>query len=413
MDNKLTEYVLKHSKKRDKELKYDFMPSLLEIIERPAHKAGTIIIIGIFTLLIAAIVWACLSKIDVVITASGSMQPAGNVNVIKTYSAGTVSEIKVTEGAYVKQGDLLIVLNTQSLEIDENQLNSQKKILEAQQEIYLKIKNGDDISNIKIDNYDSELRSYIQSILDSDTSYKNAVQSLEKEKETADLNIQIGQIQLEEYNSNGTERQRESQELVIRQYEIAAEKLEIQINDAKTQYSAQVNANLSEIESKIIEIKTNLEKYKLSKDYQQITSPVSGYVQAVNVNTIGDTVTSAQELLTIVPDSTPIEMVCYVKNMDIADISLDMETEIKLEAYPYNKYGTVKGKVKYISPSSFVSEQLGSVYLVKIEIDGSNEKADIFAGLSGSVEIKTDKRTIMDYFLEPIKKGFGDSLKEK
>ena len=55
MNNALTEYVLKHGKKRDKELKYDFMPSLLEIIERPAHKAGTVIIIGIFTLLIGAI----------------------------------------------------------------------------------------------------------------------------------------------------------------------------------------------------------------------------------------------------------------------------------------------------------------------------------------------------------------------
>ena len=43
MDNKLTEYALKHSKKHDKELKYDFMPSMLEIIERPAHIAGTVI----------------------------------------------------------------------------------------------------------------------------------------------------------------------------------------------------------------------------------------------------------------------------------------------------------------------------------------------------------------------------------
>ena len=69
MDNKLTEYVLKHSKNKDKELKYDFMPSLLEIIERPAHKAGTVIILGVFTLMIAAVIWACLSKIDVVVTA--------------------------------------------------------------------------------------------------------------------------------------------------------------------------------------------------------------------------------------------------------------------------------------------------------------------------------------------------------
>ena len=131
------------------------------------------------------------------------------------------------------------------------------------------------------------------------------------------------------------------------------------------------------------------------------------------VNTLGETVTSAQQLVTIVPDNTPNEMICYVKNTDIADVELGMEAEIKLEAYPYNKYGTVKGTVKYISPSSFANEQLGSVYIVKLEIDDSNENINIISGLSGAVEVKTDKRTVMDYFLEPIIKGFGDSLKEK
>ena len=112
MDNKLTEYVLKHSKNKDKELKYDFMPSLLEIIERPAHKAGTVIILGVFTLMIAAVIWACLSKIDVVVTAGGSVQPSGNVNVVQAYSGGTVKSINAAEGEYVKKGDVLIELDT-------------------------------------------------------------------------------------------------------------------------------------------------------------------------------------------------------------------------------------------------------------------------------------------------------------
>lgn len=40
MADERTEYALKHSRKHDRELKYDFMPAMLEIIERPAHKAG-------------------------------------------------------------------------------------------------------------------------------------------------------------------------------------------------------------------------------------------------------------------------------------------------------------------------------------------------------------------------------------
>ena len=399
MDNKMTEYILKHSRKKDKELKYDFMPSLLEIIERPAHKAGTIIILGVFTLLIAAIVWACLSEIDVVITSSGSIQPVGNLNVVQSYANGSVKAINITEGDYVEKDDVLIELDTQSLDIDAEQLDSQKKILDAQLKIYTKIKDGEKLSEIKIDDYDDELKTYIQSILDNDKSYHNTLDNLEKDKENADLNHQIAQIQLEEYEANGTEREAEMQELMVQQYELAKDQADVKIKDTKTQYSSQVNSKLSEISGQLDEIETNLEKYSLSKDYQYITAPVSGHINSINVNTIGAAVTSAQELVTIVPDNTPVEMVCYVKNMDIADVEIGMETEIKLEAYPYNKYGTVKGKVKYISPSAFVSEQMGSVYLVKIEITDKHDDIDIISGLSGSVEIKTDKRTVMDYFL--------------
>lgn len=389
------------------------MPSLLEIIERPAHKAGTVIIIGIFTLLIGAIIWACVSEIDVVITASGSVQPVGNLNVVKTYSGGTVKSINVSEGDFVEQGDVLIELDTEALEIDVNQLEKQRKILESQRDIYTKIIGGSDLFSVKLSDYSDDMKPYIQAILDSDTGYRNSLANYENEKSSAEINREIAEIQLEQYRISGSERQIRTQELSVRQYALEVENATLQISNAKSQYAAQVNSNLSEINHTLDEIGANLEKYRLSTEYQNIIAPVSGYVNSVGVNTLGETVTSAQQLVTIVPDNTPNEMICYVKNTDIADVELGMEAEIKLEAYPYNKYGTVKGTVKYISPSSFANEQLGSVYIVKLEIDDSNENINIISGLSGAVEIRTGKRTVMDYFLEPIVKGFGESLKEK
>ena len=61
--------------------------------------------------------------------------------------------------------------------------------------------------------YATELQPYVQAILDADASYKNNLQYLEKAKNDADLNQQIGQLQLEEYQENGTSRQVESQKL--------------------------------------------------------------------------------------------------------------------------------------------------------------------------------------------------------
>ncbi len=413
MDNKLTEYVLKHSKKRDEELKYDFMPSLLEIIERPAHKAGTIIITGIFTLLVAAVIWACLSEVDVVITSSGSVQPVGNVNVVESASSGTVKSINVTEGQYVKAGDILLELDSQGIEIDAGQLKQQINIYETQIEVYNMIQSGKTSSDIDVLKYDDELKPFVQVIIDNDISYHNNLNQLENEKTNADLNYQLAQIQLEESQESGTSRQVRAQELVVEQQKNELNKSEIGINDLKSKYNAQINSQISEISSNLQEAKANLEKYSFSKDYYTLTAPVSGYIQSIAVNTLGEIVSSDEKLVTIIPENTPVEMVCYVKNMDIADIGVGMKAAVKLEAYPYNKFGTIDGEVTYISPGSFSIEQLGSVYLVKLKMNNTNENIKIFTGLSGTVEIKKGKRTVMEYFLDPITKGFGESLKEK
>ncbi|MBR3667910.1 MAG: biotin/lipoyl-binding protein, partial [Ruminococcus sp.] len=173
MDNKLSEYVLKHSRKHDKELKYDFMPSMLEIIERPAHKAGTVIILGIFSLLIAAVIWACLSKTDIVVTSSGTIQPVGNISSLNSYTSGTIKSINVEEGAYVTTGQVLIELDTQSLDIDVDTLNNQKKVLEAQKSFYMMIRNEEDISAVDISGYSGNIQPYLLTIIDNDKAYHN------------------------------------------------------------------------------------------------------------------------------------------------------------------------------------------------------------------------------------------------
>ena len=415
MADERTEYALRHSRKHDRELKYDFMPAMLEIIERPAHKAGTVIILSVFSLLIAAVIWACLSKTDIVVTSSGTKQPVGNISSLNSYASGTIKSINVEEGAYVTAGEILIELDTQSLDIDVDTLNNQKSVLEAQREFYTMIRNGDDMSGKDISSYSADIQPYLLSIIDNDKAYHNNLSTLESVKENASLNSDIAKIKLDEYkvNSNISQAEYDAQKLVVKQAENEFIQAETNVLNAQTSYSEQINSSLSDISGKLSQVNAELEKYRLSIEYQKIVAPVNGYINSIAVNNIGETVTSAQQVVTIVPADTPVEMVCYVKNMDIADIKVGMDAEIKLEAYPYNKYGTVKGKVKYISPSSFQNEKLGSVYLVKLDVDESNPNINVMSGLSGAVEVKIGRQSVMRYFLDPIVKGFGDSMKEK
>ena len=411
MSNKLTEYVLKHSKKRDKELKYDFMPSLLEIIERPAHKGGTVIIVSIFSLLVAAVIWACLSKIDIVITASGNIQPKGNVGHIKSTMSGIIMNINAEDGMYVKKGDVLYELDTEALDIDIESLKSQKKLNKERIKVYNALLSKDK-KDIDPANYNKDLQSEISALIDLRDSNNSNISKLKKDKESKELSKQIAQLQADEYRAEGKERFAQTQELAIQQYDIEIEQLDIQITDLKTQFNAQVRSKIAETEKQLTDIELQLEKYDYSKDAQVITAPYNGYISSTQSVNCGDPVSAAQDLASIVPADDEMQVFCYVKNMDIADIEEGTKAEIKLEAYPYNKYGTVKGEIYYISPTSFTSEQMGSVYLVKIKIKDTNG-IDIRPGLNGTVEIKIGKRSVMDYFLEPIVKGFGNSLKEK
>lgn len=194
---------------------------------------------------------------------------------------------------------------------------------------------------------------------------------------------------------------------------INIENADIKINDTVAQYQTQINTKIAEIDQQLQEISANLGKTSIEKEYQQLKAPVKGYINSIEATTLGETVTSAQTLITIVPEKAPMEMVCYVQNRDIADIREKMDAEIKLDAYPYTTYGTIPSHVEYISPSAFVNEKLGSVYVVKLNIVNRNKNIKIIPGLSGNIELKMKKRSIMDYFLEPTKRGVGNSLKEK
>lgn len=315
MDNKLTEYALKHSKKHDKELKYDFMPSMLEIIERPAHKAGTVIILGIFSLLIAAVIWACLSKTDIVVTSSGTIQPVGNISSLNSYASGTIKSINIEEGAYVKAGDVLIELDTQSLDIDADTLNSQKKTLEAQKNVLSMIRNGENVSAIDVSSYDTDLQSYVLTIIDNDKAYRNNLSTLESAKDNAGLNRDIAKIKLDDYNVDPRISMAEynAQQLVLKQAENEYLQAEMNVLNAQTSYSEQINSNLSEISGKLNQIEAELEKYRLSIEYQKITAPVNGYINSIAVNNIGETVTTAQQVVTIVPQSSFVTVKIFFK----------------------------------------------------------------------------------------------------
>ena len=74
-------------------------------------------------------------------------------------------------------------------------------------------------------------------------------------------------------------------------------------------------------------------------------------------------------MIAIVPKDSKLIIEADVKNRDIGFVNVGQEVEIKMEAFDYQKYGTIKGKVTYVSPNSIISEKGELTYKIKVELE--------------------------------------------
>ncbi len=405
--------MIKHSKRKERQLKYDFMPQLLEIIEKPAHIGGKVIIYGILLLLCGAVIWACLSKVDVVVTAPGTLNPKGDVVAVQAKTIGTVSKINFIEGDYVEKGQPIIELNSKGIDIEIDKLNSNKKHLQTQIDLYNDVLDDKDITKYSLSDYSEDEQSFVGAIISSEKTYRSALNSMYLEKESARLNLEQAKTKLKQYEDLDLDDQVRSQKLSIKQCENQISQIEVNISKLINSHKSEILQNVSSLETQLADVSVQISQYDTQQSEQEIISPINGYINQLSVKNNGDFVSQAQVVATIVPESESSEMNCYVQNTDIADINVGDEVEIKLNAYPYSKYGTVKGTIAYISRGAIVSEDMGSVYLIKVNVVNENNSIQLIPGLVGTVEIKTGTRSIMSYFLEPITESFKNSLKEK
>jgi hemolysin D len=151
----------------------------------------------------------------------------------------------------------------------------------------------------------------------------------------------------------------------------------------------------------------------------QLTSPVDGVVQQLDVHSVGAVVTSAQPLMVIVPNSSEVTAVVNVANLDIGFVTEGQETEIKLETFPYTRYGTIKARVSVLSGDAVMDEKTGATFypatlnLLQKHMDLDGKKVSISPGMNVTAEIKIGKRRVIEYLISPIQKAKHESLRER
>jgi len=216
-------------------------------------------------------------------------------------------------------------------------------------------------------------------------------------------------------------------ELYAAQQDLEAQKKQVQsardsleearkgLESLKHERDKSILADLVERERTISSAEGEVTKARKRFEYEKLVSPVSGTVHGLATYTIGGIVKPAQDVVSIVPDGTPLIVEAMVQNKDIGFVKIGQETEVKLDTFPFQKYGTIRGKVTHLSPDAVEDEKLGPVYRMRSSIEKTTMRVEgrevpVAPGMSASVEVKTGNRRIIEFFLSPIIKYARESL---
>ena len=122
--------------------------------------------------------------------------------------------------------------------------------------------------------------------------------------------------------------------------------------------------------------------------------------------------------MTIVPQNSLLQVEAKIMNQDVGFVKLGQEVSIKLDSFSFTKYGKLVGKVQHISSGGIEDPQMGMVYTSIIELKANEIEIDgeIFRlkpGMTVTVDIKTGKRKIIDYIIEPFLRYGDEALRER
>lgn len=171
-------------------------------------------------------------------------------------------------------------------------------------------------------------------------------------------------------------------------------------------------------EQDLAALQQELLKVRERQRWQRLTAPVSGTVQQLAVHTIGGVVTPAQPLMVIVPQGYSLEIEAWLPNKDIGFVSEGLEARVKVDTFPFTRYGTLDAVITDVSDDAVEDKNLGWVYTTRaalksqvINVEGREVR--LSPGMTVMLELKTSRRRIIDYFLSPVMRYRDESIRER
>lgn len=373
-----------------------------EFSGRMRGSSMTIWLVGATVLLF--IIWAKFAWLDEIVRADGEVVSASKPQIIQNLEGGILAELLVSEGDIVQTGDVLVRLRGTGFQTSVADLEDQ--ILAAEIRRLRLVAEMEGAFDFDVPD---EIAARSPNMVASERALLNARQSdyvskLEgarrvKAETARELALMEDMLKREIVALTETTKARK-----------ANADADIRYNEIVTGAELERASAFSETLQELAQLGQSLRMANDQLSRTVITSPMRGTVNSLGITTIGGVVRPGEEIAQITPLGDELFVEAQVKVSDVANVIPGQDATIKFSAYDYTIYGSLSGKVQFISADTFKDERRPDIaphYKVTVAVDLENLDARqrqiaIRPGLQASVELHTGEKTVLHYLTKPL-----------
>lgn len=405
-----------------------------------------IVLCGLALLLL--FLWAGLARVDEVTRGMGKVVPSSKAQLVQAANPATVTSILVRSGQMVKKGQLLVRLDDSQSSSALGQLQAENARLEARANRLegegTGTSGGCEEGSICADEARlSQVRRAAaqsrQSALLAQVDQRRrdlqegmaTAASLENSARLAQDQVNMLAPLAQKGIVPKTDLLTAQRDLVdtrgklsaaregVGRAQAAIREAEAQLNQARLDFRQEALNERSEITTKIAVNQETMKGAEARLERNELRAPATGYVNDVQVTTVGGFVNAGEKLMQIVPVGEKLLVEARVDPKDIAFIKVGDPANVKVTAYDFSIYGGLSGRVRNISADSIYDEaERKAYYSVMVETDKAyiaknGTRLPIMPGMVCDVEIVTGRKSILTYLFKPVLRAFDEALTER
>lgn len=402
--------------------------------------------------LVCAIAWAGITQVNEMVATPGEVVPAGLIHRVQHLEGGIVDEIHVRNGDRVDAGALLLHLLPSAPEADLGQVRTRRTASalklerlqamimgrvpdfgEMERELPMVAANERDIYEALNESFAAELAVLDQQITRQQEEL--ARQEIHTEAIGNEVNVARKQYAMQE-------------ELLTKSLTSRAMVLEgeARLTNLLSDYQESlggirvINADIAETRQKRLEVQTShlsrlqeekaavmveifeadqaLVKFRDRVQRLAVRAPVSGIVEGLSINSTNTVIDPGEDILKIIPTEDELIVESRIPTDDIGHIHAGLTADVKISSFDPSRFGTVKGIVKRVSATTYLDERKNPYFLAQITLEENHlgndpKKLQIIPGMTVTADIQTGQKTILDYMMKPVSRGFNNAFRER